>query len=51
MTCKKPSKTAWNIVCVPKKEGGLGVLDLLVHNEALLMKYLQSCTIRRIFIG
>jgi hypothetical protein len=39
---KKPSKAAWPMVCVPKKQGGLGVLDLYTHNEAMLMKFLHK---------
>lgn len=36
---KKPLKAAWKLVSTPKEEGGLGVLDLRVHNEALLLKH------------
>jgi hypothetical protein len=34
---KKAPKVAWEMVCIPK-EGGLGVIDLKKHNEALLKK-------------
>lgn len=37
-----PSKTAWELVCLPKTEGGLGVLNLQTQNEALLLKYLHK---------
>jgi hypothetical protein len=30
------------MVCAPKKQGGLGVLDLQTHNEALLLKFLHK---------
>jgi hypothetical protein len=30
------------MVCLPKKEGGLGVLQLESQNEALLLKFLQK---------
>lgn len=33
---------AWEKVCKPKTHGGLGVLDLATHNQALLMKYLHK---------
>ena len=39
---KKPRKAAWEMVCVPKEEGGLGVIDLKKHNEALLVKNLDK---------
>jgi hypothetical protein len=35
---KKPPKVAWEMVCIPKIEGGLGVINLEKQNEALLMK-------------
>ena len=28
---------AWSKVCRPKKQGGLGILDISLHNKALLM--------------
>lgn len=30
------------MVCLPKFEGGLGVLNLRTHNEALLLEYLDK---------
>jgi hypothetical protein len=30
------------MVCKPKKQGGLGVLDLSSHNEAMLLKFLHK---------
>jgi hypothetical protein len=30
------------MVCLPKEEGGLGVIDLGKHNEALLLKNLEK---------
>ena len=36
------SLIAWKEVCKPKNKGGLGVLDLKVQNEALLMKSLHK---------
>jgi hypothetical protein len=38
----KPSKAAWPMVCIPKKQGGLGVLDLHSHNDAMLLKFLHK---------
>lgn len=31
-------KATWKMVCVPKEEGGLGVINIEVHNKSLLMK-------------
>jgi hypothetical protein len=39
---KNPSKSAWELVCVTKPEGGLGVLDLKKQNEALMLKILDK---------
>ena len=39
---KKPSKAAWELVCLPKDEGGQGVLNLQMQNEALLLKNLHK---------
>jgi hypothetical protein len=39
---RKPCKAAWPLVCKPKIEGGLGVLNLKYQNESLLMKYLHK---------
>jgi hypothetical protein len=30
------------MVCLPKKQGGLGVVDLNTHNEAMLLKFLHK---------
>lgn len=42
VNAKIPSKAAWEMVCVPKSEGGLGVLNLRIQNQALLLKYLHK---------
>ena len=42
INAKKPPKAAWDMVCLPKSEGGLGVLNLRTQNEALLLKYLHK---------
>lgn len=39
---KSPPKAAREMVCLPKSEGGLGVLNLRVQNEALLLKYFDK---------
>ena len=36
------AKAAWPIVCTSKEEGGLGVLNLQTHNEALILKHLHK---------
>lgn len=33
---------AWEAACRPKKEGGLGIIDLKTQNTALLLKYLDK---------
>jgi hypothetical protein len=35
---KKYRLTKWEVVCTPKDQGGLGVLNLGVHNRCLLSK-------------
>ena len=42
INAKKPPKVAWKLVCQPKSNGGLGVLDLEVQNDALLLKNLHK---------
>jgi hypothetical protein len=37
---KTYSLAPWDLVCRPKKKGGLGILDLEV--QALLLRYLQK---------
>jgi len=39
---RKPPKAAWPMVCLPKDEGGLGVLDITIQNESLLLKHLHK---------
>ena len=33
---------AWDKICLPKRQGGLGVLDIQIHNQTLLMKFLHK---------
>jgi hypothetical protein len=33
---------AWDKVCKPKSHGGLGIIDIATHNQALLMKFLHK---------
>lgn len=42
INAKNPPKAAWELVCRPKVEGGLGVLDLQKQNKALLTKNLAK---------
>jgi hypothetical protein len=42
LNSKKPPKAAWTLVCTPKKQGGLGVINLATHNEAMLLKFLHK---------
>jgi hypothetical protein len=39
---KSNSLAAWDMVCKPKKKGGLGILNLRIQNEGLLLKYLHK---------
>jgi hypothetical protein len=39
---KKMPKAAWKLVCAPKDEGGLGVIDIEKQNKALLLKNLHK---------
>lgn len=36
------SLAAGNLVCRPKKRGGLGILDIKIQNTGLLLKFLHS---------
>ena len=42
LNAKSPPKAAWHMVYLPKSEGGLGVINLLTQNEALLLKNLHK---------
>jgi hypothetical protein len=42
LNAKQPSKAAWPSVCLPKSEGGLGVINLEIHNSSLLLKFLNK---------
>jgi hypothetical protein len=39
---KKPPLVAWSLATRPKKEGGLGILNLQTQNDALLLKNLHK---------
>jgi hypothetical protein len=41
-TSKKPPLASWKMVTKPKLKGGLGVLNLRLQNEALLLKNLHK---------
>jgi hypothetical protein len=42
MNLKKPPKAAWPMLCLPKKQGGLRVVNLNTHNKAMLLKFLHK---------
>jgi hypothetical protein len=42
LNARKPPLAAWKSVTRPKRKGGLGVIRLRVHNDALLMKHLHK---------
>jgi hypothetical protein len=37
-----PTIAAWSTICKPKDKGGLGVIDLKLQNECLLLKFLDK---------
>ena len=39
---KEYNLAAWNLVMKPKDRGGLGVINLTLQNEALLLKQLDK---------
>jgi len=42
LNSKKPPKAAWPLMTLPKKKRLLGVLNLSVQNESLLLKHLHK---------
>jgi hypothetical protein len=42
LNAKQPAKAAWSSVCLPRNEGGLGVINLETHNNSLLLKFLNK---------
>jgi hypothetical protein len=42
VNAKKAPLAAWKQITRPKQEGGLGILKLKAHNDALLMKSLYK---------
>jgi spermidine/putrescine-binding protein len=36
------SLASWDMVCKPKKRGGLGIINLKIQNQGLLLKYLHK---------
>ena len=38
----KQSLAAWDLVCRPKDKGGLGILNLNVQNQGLLLKQMHK---------
>jgi hypothetical protein len=41
-TSSENSLVVWSVVCLPKKNGGLGALNFELQNKALLMKHLHK---------
>lgn len=39
---KHNSLAAWDLICRPKYKGGLGIINLKVHNQGLLLKQLHN---------
>nr|GEX87832.1 hypothetical protein [Tanacetum cinerariifolium] len=44
---KGKTKVAWDVVCLPKKEGGLGIRKLDVLNKALMISHIWSLLNRK----
>ena len=42
MENRGPALISWDKVCLPKDTGGLGVLNLAIHNKCLLMKHIHK---------
>jgi len=42
INARSSPKVAWSMVCLPKEEGDLGVLNLKTQNEALLLKNMHK---------
>ncbi|TVU31706.1 hypothetical protein EJB05_23404, partial [Eragrostis curvula] len=42
LNAKKPPKAAWKMVCLPKRERGLGIQRLTTQNDALFLKNLHK---------
>jgi hypothetical protein len=42
INAKKPPLAAWSLATRPKSEGGLGILNIATHNDALLLKNLHN---------
>lgn len=42
LNSKKPSKAEWTMVCLPKNQGGLEVINLTTHNDALLLNFMHK---------
>ena len=42
LNARTPPKAVWHMVCLPKSQGGLGVINLTTQNEALLLKNLHK---------
>jgi hypothetical protein len=51
-TCKSKSAliVAWKSVCLPKNEGGLGLLDIQVSNNCFIAKHLWNIHLKQDFI-
>jgi hypothetical protein len=42
LNAKKKTLAAWHLATRPKKEGGLGIINLRTQNDALLLKNLHK---------
>ncbi|GJW13056.1 RNA-directed DNA polymerase, eukaryota, reverse transcriptase zinc-binding domain protein [Tanacetum coccineum] len=44
---KGKAKVSWNVVCKPKDQGGLGIKNLSVWNEVLMIKHLRNVAAKK----
>jgi hypothetical protein len=51
INAKKPPLAAWSLATRPKSEGGLGILNIATHNDALLLKNLHNFLIEQTVLG
>ena len=42
LTDKRPAMVKWTTVCRPKKQGGLGVMNIDIQNKSLMLKILHK---------
>lgn len=41
-SCRTNARVSWSTICLPKAEGGLGLKDMVIYNQACVMRNLWS---------